>query len=109
MNMRFGTWNVKNAQRTGSLMTFAIEISKDKLDSVGVQEVKWERGGTKPACEYTFFYEREMRIMKWLQVLFTRNRMIPAVKRVVFVSDRMSYTILRGRWSTPWLSMFMSQ
>jgi hypothetical protein len=23
---------------------------------VGAQEVRWDRGGTKPASEYTFFY-----------------------------------------------------
>jgi hypothetical protein len=27
-----------------------------------------------------------------------QNRIISAVKRVKFVSDRMSYIILRGRW-----------
>jgi hypothetical protein len=26
------------------------------LDLVGVQEVRWEGGGTEPAREYTFFY-----------------------------------------------------
>jgi hypothetical protein len=26
------------------------------LDLVGVQEVRWEGGGTKPTGEYTFFY-----------------------------------------------------
>jgi hypothetical protein len=26
------------------------------LDLVGVQEVRWECGGTEPAGEYTFFY-----------------------------------------------------
>jgi endonuclease/exonuclease/phosphatase family metal-dependent hydrolase len=36
--------------------------------------------------------EREMRIMNWVQ------RIISAVKRVEFVSDRMAYIILRGRW-----------
>jgi hypothetical protein len=25
------------------------------LDLVGVQEVRWEGGGTEPAAEYTFF------------------------------------------------------
>jgi hypothetical protein len=36
------------------------ELSKYKLDSVGVQEVGWEGGGTEPAGEYTFFFlERE--------------------------------------------------
>jgi hypothetical protein len=29
---------------------------KCKLDLVGVQEVRWDRGGIKPAGEYTFFY-----------------------------------------------------
>jgi hypothetical protein len=28
---------------------------KYKLDLVGVQEVRWDRGGTKPSGEYTFF------------------------------------------------------
>jgi hypothetical protein len=31
-------------------------ISKYKLDLVGVQEVRWDGGGTEPADEYTFFY-----------------------------------------------------
>jgi hypothetical protein len=30
--------------------------------------------------------------------LFVHKRIISAVKRVEFVSDRMSYIILRGRW-----------
>jgi hypothetical protein len=34
-------------------MTVAKEISKYKSDLVGVQEVKWDRGGTEPAGEYT--------------------------------------------------------
>jgi hypothetical protein len=30
-------------------MTVSKELSKYKLDLVGVQEVKWEGGGTEPA------------------------------------------------------------
>jgi hypothetical protein len=41
--------------RAGSLMAVTEEISKCKLDLVGVQEVRWDRGGIKPAGEYTFF------------------------------------------------------
>ena len=29
---------------------------------------------------------------------FVHSRMVSAVKRVEFVSDRMSYIVLRGRW-----------
>jgi exonuclease III len=32
------------------------------------------------------------------KLLFVHKRIISAVKRVEFVSDRMSYIILRGRW-----------
>jgi hypothetical protein len=31
------------------------EISKYKLNLVGVPQVRWDTGGTKPAGEYTFF------------------------------------------------------
>jgi hypothetical protein len=56
MDTKFGTWNVRSRYRAGSVMTVAREISKYKLDLVGVKEVRWDRGGTEPAGEYTFFY-----------------------------------------------------
>jgi hypothetical protein len=37
--------------RAGSFITAAGEISKQKLNLVGVQEVKWDKGGTEPAGE----------------------------------------------------------
>jgi hypothetical protein len=43
----------------GSLMTIAKEISKYKLYLLGAQEVRWDRGGTEPAGEYTFFNESQ--------------------------------------------------
>jgi exonuclease III len=52
--MRFGTWNVRSLYRARSLTTAEKEISKYKLDLVGVQEVRWGGGGTEPAGEYTF-------------------------------------------------------
>jgi exonuclease III len=53
MDMRFGTWNVRSLYRAGLLITVATEISKYKLDLVGVQEVRWDR---EPAGECTFLY-----------------------------------------------------
>jgi hypothetical protein len=45
-------------------MAVAKELSKCKLNLVGVQEVRWERGGTEPAGEYIFFLvERGIGIM----------------------------------------------
>jgi hypothetical protein len=48
-------WKVRNLDSAGSLMAVSRELSKYKLDSVGVQ-IRWEGGGTEPAGEYTFFY-----------------------------------------------------
>jgi hypothetical protein len=63
MDMRFGTWNVRSLYRAGSLLTVSREVARYKLDSVGVQEVRWEGGGTEPAGEHNFSMEREIRIM----------------------------------------------
>jgi hypothetical protein len=54
--MRFCTWNLWSLQRTGALKTVARELGKCKLDLVGVQRVRWEKGGTERAEDYTFFY-----------------------------------------------------
>jgi hypothetical protein len=42
--------------REGSLVTVSKELSKYMLDSVRVQEVREEGGGTEPAGEYTVLY-----------------------------------------------------
>jgi exonuclease III len=41
--MRFDTWNVRSLYRAGSLRTVAEEVSKYKLDLLGVQEVRRPR------------------------------------------------------------------
>jgi exonuclease III len=56
MDMRFDTWNIKSLYRVGSLMTVSRELSRYRLDLVGVQEVRWQGRSTIPLGEYTFFY-----------------------------------------------------
>jgi hypothetical protein len=53
------------------------------LDLVGVQEVRWERGGTEPAGEYAFFYVKENENHELGTVFF-------------FLCIRESYQQLRG-------------
>jgi exonuclease III len=50
-----GTWNVRSLYRAKSLMTVAKELARYKLDLVGVQEVRWDKGGTVRAGDYNFF------------------------------------------------------
>jgi hypothetical protein len=84
--------------RAGSLRTVAGDSPKCKLDLVGIQEVRWDRVGTEPAGDYTFFYGKGNEHHELYTGSFVHNRIMSAVKRVEFASGRMSYIILRGRW-----------
>jgi len=58
-DMRFGTENVRSLYRSGSLATAARETAKYNLDLVGVQEVRWDEGGTVRAGDYSLIYGKE--------------------------------------------------
>jgi exonuclease III len=60
--MRFGTWNVRSLYRAGSLRTVAEEVSKYKLDLLGVQEVALNQ-----QANIHFSMERGMKIMNYVQ------------------------------------------
>ena len=39
-----------------------------------------------------------MKTINWEQVSLVHRRLLSAVKRIEFVSDRLSYIVLKGRW-----------
>ena len=54
--MKIGNWNVRSLYRVGSLKAAARELVRYKLDVVGVQEVRWDKGDTVRTGDYDFFY-----------------------------------------------------
>jgi hypothetical protein len=50
-----GTWNVRSLHRAGSLTAATRELARYKLDSVGVQEVRWDKVDPVRIGDYSFF------------------------------------------------------
>jgi exonuclease III len=98
MDMRIGTWNIRSLYRIGSFTTVARELGKDKSELVGVQEVRWEKGGTERAEDYTLFYGLGNEDHQLGRGFSVNKRILSAVRRVELICDRMSYIILIGRW-----------
>jgi hypothetical protein len=73
----------------------AEEISEYKLDLVGEQYVRWDRGGTEPSGEYILFYIKGNENHVLGTGFFVHKKIIPALKWVEFVNDKVSYIKLR--------------
>jgi hypothetical protein len=82
MDMRLFTWNVRSMYRTGVLWAVGEEISKYKLDLLGVQEVRWDGGGSEPVGEYRFFYGKGNENHELGTGFLIHKIIISAVKRV---------------------------
>ena len=65
---------------------------------MGVQEVSWDNGRTVGAGDFNFSTKKENKIVNWKQDILVHHRIVSAVKRVEFVNDRVSFSVLKGRW-----------
>jgi len=84
--------------RAGSIGAAVRELGRYKLDLVFLQEVRWDKEGTIRAGDYNFFvWKRKIKSSIWNRIVCTLQNNINS-KESTFVSDKMSYIVLRGRW-----------
>ena len=79
------TWTVRSLYRSGSLTTAARELARYKLDLVGVQGVRWDKGGTVRAGDYFFFHGKEKKNHQLGTEFFVHQTIVSAVKEVTGV------------------------
>jgi len=89
---------IKQPYRSGSLTTVTRGLAKYKLGLVGVQEIRWDKVGTVRTGDYIFFCGQGNENHQLGAGHFVHHKILSAVKRADFVSDRMSYIVLSGRW-----------
>jgi len=96
--LRFSTWNVRSLYTSGYLTTAARELVRYKLNLVGAMEVKWDKRGTVKNRGIIFFFNGKRNEIQQLGTgVFVRHGVVSAVKRVEYVSGKMSYIVLRSR------------
>jgi len=68
-----------------------MELARYKLDVVGVQEGRWDKGCMVRAGDYIFFCGKGNKISSIGNWIFLHHRIVSTFKRVEFISVRISY------------------
>jgi hypothetical protein len=84
--MRFGTSNVRSLHRASSIIAAARELTRYKIDLVGAQKVRWDKGGTVITGDYNFFYGKGNENHQLGTRFFVHHRTEATVKTVEFFS-----------------------
>jgi len=78
-DIRFGTWNIRSLYGSGSLTAATRELVTYKLELVGVQEVRWDKGGPVRAKDCICLFGKEKENHQLETGLFVHLRIILAV------------------------------
>ena len=93
--MRIGHWNVRTMNKDSKLENLKIEMTKLKLDALGICEVRWKGCGDFISEDFRVIYSGGDRRERGVEVILgktTRN----CVEKVVTISDRILSIRLKG-------------
>jgi hypothetical protein len=77
--------NVRSLYKSGSLTAAAArELARCKLNLVGVQDIRWEKGRTERVGDYMFIYGKAKGNYKLGIEFFAHHRIVSAVRRVCY-------------------------
>lgn len=93
--MRFGSLKLRSLYKSGSLTTVARELARNKLDLVGVHEVRWDKS------DCTAKHEHSSQIHRYVH----SNMNIPNVNSLTS-DDRFIHICVIMLSVTSWLSLF---
>jgi hypothetical protein len=96
--VKFVAWNMRSLYRSSPLTTTTRELARYKLDTVGIHEVRRDKGGTLKPGDYILFYEKVNKNYQMGKGVFVHDGLVSAVVSVELVSDTVSCIGLRGRW-----------
>ena len=80
-DMRIGTWNVRSLYRVGSFTAAARELARYKLDLVGVEKVRWDKGAQYEQKIIIFSVEKETKITNWEQDLLHNTELYQQLRQ----------------------------
>jgi hypothetical protein len=82
--------DVRSLYRAGCLTTAARELARYKLrvDLVGVQKIRWDKGGMVRARDFNFFCGKRYKNHQFGIGFFVHQRIVSALKIVEFVRNR---------------------
>ena len=73
-------------------------MARYKFKLLGVQNVRWDKGGTLRAGNFNFVFGKGNKNHQLGTRVFVHYRIASAVKGVEFLSDRVLYMVLIGLW-----------
>ncbi|PSN37502.1 hypothetical protein C0J52_26535 [Blattella germanica] len=98
-DLRAGTTSGNSWQRdhgTGALEILTRELDRTGLDIIALQEVRWPGEGSQESGKFTLYYGGATKPEFGTGILVRRS-ILSAIRDIKFVSDRISYIILKGK------------